>query len=211
MCLQWVCVTLSFSKKSSLRPNVEAQHSHGKTWGVQDMGKNSRWIECGSGMTMLCDAIVLWCISERVRPNHPSDIFKPRDGGTIKMGGFFVWTPSFERQGFVEKSWPLKTEAKTNIAFAFAIMWSPLHSLDFVLCVWKVFHSTQSSKIFCPAESSPQIVPTCIDTWQEMVAGQGKQLMLQAWREDRWFSLECLRTWHGAALLTWDSTTSNHG
>lgn len=49
------------------------------------------------------------------------------------------------------------------------------------------------------------------DTWQEMVAGQGKQLMLQAWREDRWFSLECLRTWHGAELLTWNSTTSNHG
>lgn len=210
MCLQWVCVTLSFSKKSSLRPNVEAQHSHGKTWGVQDMGKNSRWIECGSGMTMLCDAIVLWCISERVRPNHPSDIFKP-DGGTIKMGGFFVWTP-FERQGFVEKSWPLKTEAKTNIAFAPAIMWSPLHSLDFVLCVWKVFHSTQSSKVFCPAESSPQIVPTCIEIHDR----RWWLVRVNSWccrpgERIAGFSLECLRTWHGAALLTWDSTTSNHG
>ncbi len=133
----------------------------------------SRWIECGSGMTLLHDAIVLWYISElRVQPKHPSDIFKPRDGGTVKTGESVFEAPSIERQGSVEKSRPWKTEAKTDMVFAIAIMWPPLHSFDFVLCVWKDFHSARSSGILS-AESYPQIVARCIETSRCMTGDGG--------------------------------------
>ena len=169
----------------------------------------SRWIECGSGMTILHDAIVLWYISElRVQPKHPSDIFKPRDGGTVKTGGFCVWSTFYWKTRICGEITTLKDRSKDRHGIC-----NRNHVTSATFFWFCALRLERLSLYTVQWNSVGRIVPSnCCqmyrDAWQEMVAGQGKQLMLQALREDPWFSLECLRTWHGAELLTWNSTTS---